>query len=81
MSGTTMRLLAAAVLTCATLGVQAANQGANHGTHHPTPRKAAGSVKFLKAPSEESPAARAKRLTRECKGRPNAGMCLGYASR
>ncbi len=77
MSGTTLRLLAAAVLTCATLGVQAAN----HGTHRPTPRKAAGSVKFLKAPSDESPAARAKRLTRECKGRPNAGMCLGYASR
>jgi len=37
-----------------------------------------GSVKFHKAPSEESPAAREKRLKRECKGRANAGMCLGY---
>jgi hypothetical protein len=42
-----------------------------------TPRKPT-SVKFHKAPSEESPAAREKRLQRECKGRANAGMCLGY---
>ena len=41
------------------------------------PRKPA-SVKFHKAPSEESPAAREKRLQRECKGRANAGMCLVY---
>lgn len=41
------------------------------------PRKPT-SVKFHKAPSEESPAAREKRLKRECKGRANAGMCLGY---
>lgn len=41
------------------------------------PRQPA-SVKFHKAPSEESPAAREKRLKRECKGRANAGMCLGY---
>lgn len=44
----------------------------------PAPRKPPTSVKFLKAPSEESPAAREKRLKRECKGRPNAGMCAGY---
>lgn len=42
-----------------------------------TPRKPT-SVTFHKAPSEESPAAREKRLKRECKGRANAGMCLGY---
>jgi hypothetical protein len=36
------------------------------------------SVKFHKAPSEESPAARERRLQRECKGRANAGMCLGH---
>ncbi len=41
------------------------------------PRKPT-SVTFHKAPSEESPAAREKRLKRECKGRANAGMCLGY---
>lgn len=44
-----------------------------------TPRKPT-SVTFHKAPSEESPAAREKRLKRECKGRVNAGMCLGYAN-
>jgi hypothetical protein len=35
-------------------------------------------IVFLDAPSAESPAAREKRLRRECKGRPNAGACLGY---
>ncbi len=44
-------------------------------------RKPVGKVTFHKAPSEESAAAREKRLKRECKGRPNAGACLGYASR
>lgn len=35
-------------------------------------------VTFVEAPSHETPAAREKRLKRECKGRPNAGMCLGH---
>ena len=34
---------------------------------------------FIKSPSNESPAARQRRLKRECKGRPNAGACLGFA--
>jgi hypothetical protein len=42
-----------------------------------TPRKPA-KVTFIDAPSSETPAARNKRLKRECKGRPNAGMCLGH---
>ncbi|WP_159911985.1 hypothetical protein [Pantoea sp. 18069] len=29
--------------------------------------------------SAETPAQREKRLLRECRGRPNAGACLGYA--
>ncbi len=41
-------------------------------------RKPPAKVTFHKAPSEESPQAREKRLKRECKGRPNAGMCAGY---
>ncbi|MGQ3117113.1 MAG: hypothetical protein ACT6UH_07420 [Hydrogenophaga sp.] len=41
-------------------------------------RKAPSKVTFHKAPSEEAPAARDKRLKRECQGRPNAGMCMGY---
>ena len=31
--------------------------------------------------SGETTAERERRLTRECKGMPNAGACLGYASR
>ncbi len=42
------------------------------------PRQA--SVKIIPSPSHESAAERDRRLTRECKGRPNAGACLGYAS-
>lgn len=30
--------------------------------------------------NEESAAARERRLKRECRGRPNAGACLGFAS-
>ena len=41
-------------------------------------KKPPSKVTFIDAPSSEKPAAREKRLKRECKGRPNAGMCLGY---
>ncbi len=35
-------------------------------------------TKIKNQSSEETPAQRDKRLRRECKGRPNAGACLGY---
>jgi hypothetical protein len=38
---------------------------------------AGGKVKFLSG-SEETPAQRHARLTRECKGAVNAGACAGY---
>lgn len=41
-------------------------------------QKLPSSVRFIDAPSSEKPAARERRLKRECKGRPNAGVCLGY---
>lgn len=41
----------------------------------------ASSVRFIDAPSSESPAARQARLKRECKGRPNAGACLGMTGK
>jgi hypothetical protein len=41
-------------------------------------QKVPSKVTFIDAPSSEKPAAREKRLKRECKGRPNAGMCLGH---
>ena len=44
----------------------------------PGERKLPSKVTFIDAPSSEKPAAREKRLKRECKGRPNAGMCLGH---
>lgn len=43
-------------------------------------KKAGHSARVVKSPSEESRAERDRRLQRECKGRPNAGACLGYAS-
>jgi len=45
-----------------------------------TEKQPSHKIKFIKSPSEESHAERAQRLKRECKGRPNAGACLGYAS-
>ena len=38
------------------------------------------SVRFIRNPNQETSAERERRLLRECKGRPNAGACLGYAS-
>ena len=67
-----LRFVACALFATAfTLGlpVQAAQDGA---------RKPPSKVTFHKSPSEEAPAVREKRLRRECKGRPNAGMCAGY---
>ena len=62
------------MILCAALalGAQAAEPGKAGTQRKPT------SVTFHKSPSEESPAAREKRLKRECKGRANAGMCLGH---
>lgn len=52
----------------------------NEATASTTDPRLPTSVRFIKAPSDETPAARARRLKRECKGKPNAGMCLGHAS-
>ena len=81
-------LLAAALAT----PVQAATPAspATAGTLSPpeTPPKPAkakkkttktNTVKYEKG-SAESTSERDRRLYRECKGRPNAGACLGYAS-
>lgn len=42
------------------------------------PRKGVSKITYHRSPSEETPAQRDKRLYRECKGRHNAGACLGY---
>lgn len=41
-------------------------------------KKRPSKVTFIDSSSSENPAARVKRLKVECKGRPNAGMCLGH---
>ena len=40
-----------------------------------------GSAQTQRSSSEETKAERERRLTRECKGMPNAGACLGYVHR
>lgn len=72
MSHALFRLAAVAVFASVGLSSQPL-QAASDGQ-----RKPPSKVTFHKAPSEEAPAAREKRLKRECKGRPNAGMCMGY---
>jgi len=42
-------------------------------------KSAGGKVKFISG-SEETPAQRSARLTRECKGAVNAGACAGYTN-
>jgi hypothetical protein len=37
-------------------------------------------TRYIKSSSEENRSERERRLKRECKGRPNAGACLGFAS-
>ncbi|MCU0763572.1 MAG: hypothetical protein MUF76_11560 [Hydrogenophaga sp.] len=61
-------------LTCHAQGTTAQQRSGGAVEKAAVPR----SVRFIPAPSHETPAARAKRLKRECKGRPNAGACLGH---
>jgi len=68
------------------LAVAAAENGAaSRGKAH-KPKKAKPTKKTKpvvqpdRTPSGETVTDRERRLMRECKGRPNAGACLGYAS-
>ena len=73
MSAQPMSLFAVLALT---LGV--APQAAAASPPAKTERRPPARVSFIDAPSSETPAAREKRLKRECRGRPNAGACLGH---
>lgn len=70
------RCAALALLLCCSTVVGATQPAPASGD-----RKLPSSVRFIDAPSAESPAARQKRLKKECKGRPNAGACLGHTGR
>lgn len=43
-------------------------------------KKKSAAPKFIQSSSQEAPRDRERRLLRECKGRPNAGACSGFAS-
>lgn len=45
-----------------------------------SPKKRISTPKFNPGSSQETPRDRERRLLRECKGRPNAGACLGFAN-
>ncbi len=67
-------------LLAAWLALGSAALAAQSGKTASTPgtgQRTTGSVRFIDAPSGETAAAREKRLRRECRGRPNAGACLG----
>lgn len=44
-------------------------------------KKGSVKIKHQRSASEEGTAERERRLYRECKGRPNAGACLGFTQR
>ena len=73
-----LTLLLACTLVLAAPASPAATQDAS-GTTKPK-KKAASTPKIIPSGSEERPRDRERRLLRECKGRPNAGACSGYAS-
>lgn len=45
------------------------------------PQKTNVRMRTQRSSSEESPKEREQRLRRECRGRPDAGACLGYTKR
>jgi hypothetical protein len=57
----------------------AAAAGAKEPPQRAKARKPSTKIKFEKD-SSETTAERDRRLWRECRGRPNAGACLGYAN-
>jgi len=63
--------LMAALLMAVTLPATSAEQE--------VPKKKPARVSFVKSESGETASERERRLIRECRGRPDAGACLGYA--
>lgn len=82
-------LPAALLCACMTVGLlatpcdaQAARKKKDGATSsQATAKKGSVKVKYFGSSSEESTSQRDRRLYRECKGRPDAGACLGYTRR
>ena len=73
----------AAVLLTTPADTQAAQQkkDSTNSSQASSEKKGSVRIKYLGSPSEESTSQRDRRLYRECKGRPDAGACLGYTRR
>ena len=52
--------------------------GAMNSPASPSKKKGPRKVTYQRSSSEESPAERDRRMTRECRGLHNAGACRGY---
>ncbi len=83
------RCLSAALLcACLSVALLGASGAASAERKKSTPaagqevkKKGSVKIKHQRSASEESTAERERRLYRECKGRPNAGACLGFTQR
>lgn len=74
-------LLCTLALACACAWGPTAAQAARSSDGTATPKRHSNRIKIqnTRSGSEETPAERERRLYRECQGRPNSGMCAGYA--
>lgn len=72
--------LIVAVCLCVTAAVPAVAGPAVTHPQSASPKKNAAAPKFIPNSAHETTRERERRLLRECKGRPNAGACSGYAS-
>lgn len=71
----------AAWATPGKVDAQGCHQSAKAGHHcHNHKGSSSAGQRASSSGSAESPQVRERRLLRECKGRPNAGACLGYAN-
>lgn len=68
-------------LLCATGAVSAESKKPTSSIGQETKKKGSVKIKHQRSDSEESTSERERRLYRECKGRPNAGACLGFTRR
>ena len=80
----TLACTLAGILACALAAPASAATADTTAPAAPTPgpkvRKKHATKLIFDPGSGETRAERERRLTRECRGRPNAGACLGYAS-
>jgi hypothetical protein len=70
----------AGALTAVPIQAASSNANTSASAKKTAKKQASHSVKFHNNPNHENAAQRERRLKRECKGMPNAGACLGYAS-